>query len=58
MVFPSLVSTLILEKGNVAGLGNPPDNGIISGGAVASTLVNSRIRDGCLFEDIFEKKRP
>ena len=32
----------------VPGLGNPPDNGIISGGAVASTLVSSRIRDGCL----------
>ena len=27
------------EKGNMSGLGNPPDSGIMEGGAEASTLV-------------------
>ena len=32
----------------IPGFGKPPESGIISAGALASTLVNSRIRDGCL----------
>ena len=47
-LFLSVVSTDIFVKGNVEGLGKPPDNGIMSGEAVARTFVNSRMSEGCL----------
>ena len=58
MVFPlrfmeDPFSMLIVRflNGNISGFGKPPDKGIISGGAAASILVISLIREGCLPAD-------
>ena len=38
LYIPSLVSITVFVNGNIAGLGKPPERGIISGGAEAESL--------------------
>lgn len=51
---PSFSLKVASSNGNMAGLGKPPDKGIMSGEAVDKILSSSRMMEGCLLLAILE----